>query len=440
MSKERTCSQYYGTQSMFSNKLPLLMFLHILLIYSSVSVAQESWAQWRGPQRTGVIQNSHWPDSFDKKNLSPLWSSNFEPSYSGPLIVDGLVYTTETQDKKWEVVTALDLNTGTKRWERKWEGAMTVPFYAKANGDWIRATPAIHKGRLYVAGMKDRLVCLDAKSGKILWVKDFVNEFKTPIPSFGYVSSPLPDGDFLYVQAGGGVVKLHAETGEVLWRSLSDNGGTFGAAFSSPIIETLHGERQLIVQTRQHLAGLDIESGSILWKQEVPAFRGMNIITPCRYKSGFFISAYGGGTSYLEIQKTENGYRTQEKWKTTIQGYMSTPIIVGKYAYMHLRNQRVTCIDIETGKTQWTSTPLGKYWSMVSDGNRILALDESGTLHLLNANPEKLEILDSYKLDTSNTWAHIGIVNGHILIRDLRQLICLKWKENISITPSNTTN
>jgi outer membrane protein assembly factor BamB len=172
----------------------------------------------------------------------------------------------------------------------------------------------------------------------------------------------------------------------------------------------------------------------------VPAFRGMNIITPCRYKSGFFISAYGGGTSYLEIQKTENGYRTQEKWKTTIQGYMSTPIIVGKYAYMHLRNQRVTCIDIGTGKTQWTSTPFGKYWSMVSDGNRILALDEAGTLYLLNANPEKLEILDSYKLDTSNTWAHIGIVNGHILIRDLRQLICLKWKENISITPSKTTN
>jgi len=425
---------------MFLNRVLLLISLLVLVISSSASMAQESWTQWRGSQRTGIVENSHWPSSLDKTNLAPLWASNFGPSYSGPLIVDGLVYTTETENKKWEIVTAIDLNTGVKRWEKKWDGAMAVPFYAKANGDWIRATPAIHKGRLYVAGMRDLLVCLDAKTGEDLWNKDFVKEFKTPLPSFGYVSSPLPDGDFIYVQAGGGLVKLNAETGEILWRSLGDKGGTYGAAFSSPIIETLHGERQLIVQTRQFLAGLDMDSGSVLWKQEVPAFRGMNIITPCRYKSGFFVSTYGGGTYYFEIQKTDTGYQSTEKWKTTVQGYMSTPIIIGQYAYVHLRNQRVTCIDIETGKTQWTSTPFGKYWSMVSDGDRILALDETGVLYLVNANPEKFEVLSSHKLGTSNTWAHIGIANNHILIRDLSQLICLKWKKDISITSANKTN
>ena len=122
---------------MFLNRVLLLISLLVLVISSSASMAQESWTQWRGSQRTGIVENSHWPSSLDKTNLAPLWASNFGPSYSGPLIVDGLVYTTETENKKWEIVTAIDLNTGVKRWEKKWDGAMAVPFYAKANGDWI---------------------------------------------------------------------------------------------------------------------------------------------------------------------------------------------------------------------------------------------------------------------------------------------------------------
>ena len=33
------------------------------------------------------------------------------------------------------------------------------------------------------------------------------------------------------------------------------------------------------------LAGVDPESGDVLWSQEVPAYRGMNILTPTVYNA-----------------------------------------------------------------------------------------------------------------------------------------------------------
>src|SRR5690606_12812252 len=141
---------------------------------------------------------------------------------------------TETRDKQYEVVSAWNRETGKKIWETQWEGSLSVPFFAKANGDWIRSTPAYDDGRLYVAGMRDVLVCLDAASGRQVWRRDFSDELKTPIPAFGFVCSPLVIGDSLFVQAEAGFMKLDKDTGDVFWKSLEDGGGMWGSAFASP--------------------------------------------------------------------------------------------------------------------------------------------------------------------------------------------------------------
>jgi outer membrane protein assembly factor BamB len=397
-----------------------------LLVTTQVQAAKE-WTQWRGAQRNGILANAQWLDSLDTNHLNVQWSTPLGPSYSGPVIQDGIVYTTETRDQKWEVATAFEVVTGKKLWETKWDGAMSVPFFARSNGSWIRATPTLHRGKLYVAGMRDMLVCLDAKTGKKLWSRDFPRELKTAVPSFGFVSSPLPVGEALFVQAGGGIMKIESDTGKTIWTSLKDGGGMNGSAFSSPTIETLFNQEQLVVQKRTELVGLDLEKGKVLWNEKTPAFRGMNIMTPCKYKNGFFASTYGGGSFFLNLSREQEGYQVEQAWKTTVQGYMSTPILIDKYAYLHLRNQRVTCIDMETGKQMWTTRPYGKYWSMVSDGKRILALDSGGTLYLLNANPDKFDLVDSRKVSDSSTWAHLATIDGYVFIRSLDKLISLRW-------------
>ena len=143
------------------------------------------WNQWRGPERDGKLTGLKLPNTLDDQQLRKVWSIPLEPSYSGPLVVGDRVYTTQTIQQKFEAVTAHDRKTGQQLWEKKWEGAVSVPFFARANGDWIRATPAYDEGKLYVAGMHDKLVCLNADNGNVVWELDFPKTMKSKVPAFG---------------------------------------------------------------------------------------------------------------------------------------------------------------------------------------------------------------------------------------------------------------
>ena len=92
------------------------------------------WSQWRGPERSGHINQVDWPARLNSKNLTKLWRVPMGPSYSGPVVSSDLVFTTSTEDKKSEVVTAISRKTGEVVWRVEWDGAMKVPFFANRNG------------------------------------------------------------------------------------------------------------------------------------------------------------------------------------------------------------------------------------------------------------------------------------------------------------------
>ncbi len=381
------------------------------------------WTQWRGPNRTGIVDSTLLSNLENLTSLGKKWSVPLGESYSGPIVTANRVFVTETKDKKVEVVRALDRETGKEIWSREWEGAMSVPFFAKSNGDWIRATPIYDDGRLYVGGIRDVLVCLDANDGSELWRIDFVKEMKTELPPFGNVPSPLIDGDFLYTQAGNVVVKVEKKTGKISWQSMKQGADMMsGGAFSSPLIASLHGKRQLLVQSRLELAGVDLDNGEVLWKKDIPTFRGMNILTPTVIGDRVFTSTYQGGSFLFDINYKDGKWSADELWKSRLEAYMSSPVVIDGHIYMHLRNQRFACLNLETGEEKWTSKGYGKYWSMVASGKKILALDESGKLLLIAASPNEFQLLENRSLGSVSTWAHIGISGNEIFVRELKAM------------------
>lgn len=407
------------------------MKLQVLLLAISLArtvAAESNWPQWRGPTRDGKFTDPAWPEKLDTNHLQRTWRVELGPSYSGPIVAGDRVFTTESKDKKFEVVRAFDQKTGTELWKAEWEGSMSVPFFAKSNGDWIRATPACDGESLFVAGMRDVLVCLDVQTGKERWRYDFVKKLEAPMPEFGFVCSPLVDGNFVYVQAGASFVKLNKRTGEMVWRTLKDQGGMWGSVFSSPVFAELAGKRQLVVQTREKLAGVDPVDGKVLWEQPVEAFRGMNILTPVAYKDTLFTSTYGGKTIGFKVAQTDGKFIVTESWRHKAQGYMSTPVIIDGVAYTHLKSQRVMAIEVETGRELWTSEKsFGKYWSLVAQGDRILALDQRGQLFLFRASKEKYDQLDQRKLTSEETWAHLAVAGDELFVRELNSLTAYRW-------------
>jgi outer membrane protein assembly factor BamB len=277
--------------------------------------------------------------------------------------------------------------------------------------------------------MRDVLVSLDASTGEERWRVDFVSKYKKPLPAFGFVSSPLVVGEHLYVQAGGAVRKLDKNSGENVWTSLDDNGGMYGSAFSSPTIATIAGREQLLVQTRQKLAGVDLESGRVLWSQAITAFRGMNILTPTVFGDAVFTSSYGGKAWLFHVGREGDAFALDEVWNDNTQAYMSTPVIIDDHAYLHLKNRRFTCVDLHTGERKWTTQPFGKYWSLVANGDRILALDQRGELLLIRATPEKFDLLDERKISNDSTWAHLAVCGSDVFVRELNAMTAYQWSQ-----------
>lgn len=422
-------------------RITRLLALVIPLAFQVVMAASmEPWPQWRGPARTGETTGADWP--ADLSAMRELWRVTLDKGYPGPIVSAKAVFTVETANGNTEIVRALDRKTGAEIWRASWPGKISVPFYAKRNGDWIRSTPALTNDTLYVCGMEEVLVALDPATGKERWRVDFPQRFGTPKPDFGCASSPLVDADAVYLQAADSFVKLNRRTGATIWRTLEVKHNVFeSGAFSSPSIATLTGRRQMLVQTRTHLTGVDLATGRVLWSLEVPHFRGMNILTPTVWGDTVFTSSYRNGTYLFRIERSGEEFRVKELWRHKAMGYMSSPLIIDGHAYLHLANQRFTCIDLATGESRWTTEPFGMYWSMISRGRSILALDERGQLHLIRANPLKFELLASKEVAQSSSWAHLAVVPGgsgdEVYVRDLSGITAFRWTQpaQTSATP-----
>lgn len=390
------------------------------------ATAGQDWNQWRGAGRDAQMQGESWPTQLD--GLTRAWRVELGRGYPGPIVAGQRVFVVETVDAKTAAARALDRSSGEVLWTHSWPSKGSVPFFATSNGDWVRSTPAFDGKTLFVGDMSEVLIAIDGSNGKERWRVDFPARYETGIPDFGFATSPLLDGDALFVQAANSIVKLEAATGKTLWRALEGSGRIQASgAFSSPVLAELNGRRQLIVLTRLTLFGLDPGTGEVLWSHDVPNFRGMNILTPVVHGNSIFTSPYKNQSYRFDVVERDGALAVEQAWANKASGYMSSPVVVGDHVYLHLGNGRLDCIDLRTGESRWRSEALGKYWSMVVQGDKILALDDGGQLYLIKANPDRFELLAKKQVADASTWAHLAVSGEDILVRELEAVSLYRW-------------
>jgi outer membrane protein assembly factor BamB len=405
----------------------LTVLLFALIGQAARAVDPPTWPQWRGPTRDGITTGQDFPDTLS--TLKSSWRVDLGPSYSGPIILADRVVVTESADSKTERVRALDRVTGKELWRAEWPGGQTVVPEARPRGEAIRATPASDGKQVYVGGMRDLLVCLDAADGKQRWRVDFVKEFGTRQPDMGMASSPQADGAAVYTLAATGIVRVDAATGKVAWRTLTDDPKQEGGATSSVVVARVAGRKTVVALNRKTLALLDPESGNVRWKQTVPAYRNCTTVTPVLVgDAGIVVSMFSGRTMRFDITAADDSVSGRRTWDISQTAYLSTPVRVGDYLYCHLQSQRAACLDTRTGRTLWTtSQTFGEYWSMAVRGDRILALDQRGILYLFRADPTKFELLDERRLEAADTWGHLAVCGDEVFVRDMKGLTAYRW-------------
>jgi outer membrane protein assembly factor BamB len=240
----------------------------LLAVLSSASAAD--WPQWMGPERDGVWREQGILDRFPTNGLVVRWRVPVNRGYCGPVVAGDRVFLLDRPKAATnsslpsasasERVVCLEANLGSNVWEHSYACEYRIAYPSRP-----RATPVIASGRLYTLGAMGDLRCLDARDGKVIWERHFLKDFgleKPPV--WGYAAHPLLDGDRLICLVGGSnsaVVAFHKDTGKELWRALTAE----EIGYAAPVIHTMGGRRQLLVWHPDAVAGLEPESGRVLW-------------------------------------------------------------------------------------------------------------------------------------------------------------------------------
>lgn len=390
---------------------------------AAASVAAQDWPQWRGPSRDGVATGfsapAAWPGALRK-----VWQVSAGAGHSSPVVVGERVYLFHRQGDE-EVVSALDLGSGREIWRHGYPAPYSVNSAAFAHGKGPRSTPVVDGGHVYTIGVGGILSCLDAASGRLVWRKDFAKEFRASSPLYGTSVSPAVDGGLLLVHVGGhddgAFMALDAGSGAVRWSAKGD-----GPAYTSPVIATLAGTRQVVTQTQSHVVGLAAASGERLWAIPFTTDYDQNAVTPVVDGDLVIYSGLDKGVQAARIVRSANAWSAQPAWHNTeVSLYLSSPVLAGGrlYGISHRQKGQFFALDPRSGRTLWLSEGRqGESAAVVALGRHLLLLTTEGRLVVAPADAASFKPVVTYKVADSPTWAHPALTGRGLLVKDALNL------------------
>jgi len=402
-----------------------LRSLALLVVCCPLAVAAD-WPQWLGPDRNGATSETIAPW---KKAPRVVWRHTTGEGHSSPVVAGGRVLLhTKVKDQNEEQLTAYDARTG----KRLWRAAYARGSFSSIFGNGPRATPVISGDRVYTNGATGILTCFDARTGQKVWQVDTLAKFRAPNPKFGISCSPLVEGNQVLVNVGAkgaSIVAFDKDTGDVVWKSLDDP-----ASYSSPIALGRGKGRQVIFVTARGVRSLSPSDGSLFWKFRMVDLLNESSTTPVRVRGLIVAGSVTYGSVGLEL-KAENGKPAgTEAWKNAaLTCYFSTPVPAGKGDLYMVTGTvlppyqaTLRCVDAATGKERWQRGRVGKYHAaLVRTGDgKLLMLEDGGELVLLDPDPRGYRELARSKV-CGETWAHPALSDGHLYVRDDKELICL---------------
>jgi outer membrane protein assembly factor BamB len=350
----------------------------------SLSAAANDWPSWLGSEGDAVLKDEQFIKTIPQTGLKTKWEVPVNLGYSGPSVADGKVFVMDyiktdgeiTNRASWsdkltgqERVVCLDEKTGKELWVHAYPRSYTISY---AGGP--RCTPIYSEGRVYALGAEGDLKCLDAESGTVLWSKNFYDDYGAETPRWGHAAHPLVYDDLLICIVGGigsVAVAFDKVTGEERWSNLSAD--TQG--YCPPSIVHHAGVDQLIIWHPEGLYSLNPLSGRVYWTQDLRPKLGLTVSAP--RKSGHLLYASGqggaGGLYRLNDEKPDSELVWLGNPRNAIYTLNNTPAFTENAIYgVDLETSALTAVNPIDGSRIWeTLVPVIDKEIRASDKKRI---------------------------------------------------------------------
>jgi outer membrane protein assembly factor BamB len=399
-------------------------------VASLLPAAQASdWTQFRGPDRNNISKETgllrKWPAGGPKV----LWSVPVTQGYAAAAIVGGRVYHHDYDEAKSEwCVNCRSLADGKLIWQFR-EAREVRPNHAIT-----RTIPAVDSRFVCSLDPKAVLHCLDVKTGKQIWRKSLVTEYKATIPSWYNGQCPLQEADRLIIATGGAaiMVALDKSTGKELWRT--PNAGQYMMSHSSVMPAVLGGVKQYLYGTLKGPLGVSAKDGKLLWEFG----RKFNVaVAPSPIavddERVFMTASYDAGSVMVRVRRTGDVFKAEavfdmknNEWNSEVH----TPIVHQGHMFAVGKKKRglFTCLSFD-GKEVWTSEGkasfgLGSF--MMADGMFFVLDGDTGKLRLIEASTKGYnELASAQVLAGQEVWGPMALSDGKLVLRDLTKMICL---------------
>lgn len=344
---------------------PLNSLLLVALLTLSQSTAQADWPRFRGPNGTGISTEEAVPPTKWSPEKNVLWKTPLPgPGVSSPIVVKDRVFVTcwsgysdngresgDIKDLKRHLV-CLDRKTGYLIWDKKVDAVQPEDPYSGPGvpiHGYASHSPVSDGERVYVFFGKTGALAFDF-DGRQLWHKELGKE--SDRMRWGSSSSPILYKNVLIVTASPeseALVGLDTKTGEELWRA---EAAGLANVWSTPALAKVDEEKtELVIGVPNEMWGLDPLTGKFHWYAETRTGDQSNSSVITRDGIVYVVQSGRGSGASAAVKAGGKGEVTDSNvlWSSRPSGRFGTPILYEGRIY-NLTARSVTCYNAENGE------------------------------------------------------------------------------------------
>jgi hypothetical protein len=410
----------------------------------------EDWPRFLGPTGDSVSSEKGILTDWPRTGPRIVWEMTVGEGYAMPSISRGRLFHFD-RIRNTARLRAFESETGKELWE------FTYPTVYRDRYNYSggpRCCPVVDRDRVYVYGPEGMLHCLRAEDGKVIWKVDTAADFGIVQNFFGVGSSPVIEGDLLLAMVGGSpkesqeapfdevkpngtaLVAFDKYTGQVKWKT-----GDELASYSSLVVANVGGQRLCLAFCRGGLLAVEPATGKEVFHYPYRAkdYESVNAANPVVVGNRVLLSeTYGPGSVLLEIEKGKPNVVWSDAKKgrdKSLQSHWATPIVVDGFVYgcsgRHTPDAEFRCVELATGKVQWSVEDFKRTSFLRVDGH-LIVLSEDGILRLVKIDLQKYVEVAKVQLGgredpllTSPCWAAPILSHGLLYVRGRDHLVCL---------------
>lgn len=419
----------------------------------SNSLLADDWAQWRGPAGNGISSEKGIPTTWSETE-GIVWRTSMPGQGGATPAVWGEKLFVTSADGDDLVLICLSTNDGSELWREKVTSGNTNARAGEGNSaSPSPATDGKHVWTFFSTGV---LACYDV-DGNEIWKFDVGERFGTLDIQFGMTSTPVLDGDALYLQLihgpmkfdnqerTGQVIKLNKLSGETIWLHDRATEAQFECkhSYASPFIYDDGKQKFLVVHGADCTTGHSLETGAELWRfgglngptklnpgRNDPTFRF--VASPGMTKGSIIIpTAKNGPTVAIRVNEDLQGNVTADEsitaWAISQTPDVSIPLIVDGLVYLLHKDGKLQCIDLETGEEIYferTHSVQHRVSPVYVDGH-IYFCAKDGVCSVVKAG-RQFELIAKNEMGGESITASPVVANGTLFIRTYDAVYAIK--------------